>query len=228
VEGVPHAAFRELEVTCLRPLESCRSTRRWIRALAAVCLTLLLAADASADETQVEFWPEADIWLRLSPAWRTALFVPISKNIDTNYREGNLILQADYAFGTPSRVHRTRLMDENRAGHMKAYLVRAGYLGGRSLGDGGEAYRERTVFTELHVRTPLKGGVLLQHRLRTDLRWLGEHTVFSNRLRYRLQAEKEYQAGRTSIVPFANVEPYYDSRYDTINRVRVIPGTTVS
>ncbi|MGE5362276.1 MAG: hypothetical protein ACM3NQ_24930 [Bacteroidales bacterium] len=32
-------------------------------------------------------------WLRLS------LFVPISKNIETHYREGNLIAQADYAWG---------------------------------------------------------------------------------------------------------------------------------
>ena len=64
--------------------------------------------------------------------------------------------------------------------------------------------------------------------MRTDLRWLGEATAFSNRWRYRLQAEKEYQIGRTSLVPYVNVEPYYDSRYDTVNRVRLIPGVTVA
>ena len=40
--------------------------------------------------------------------------------------------------------------------------------------------------------------------------------------------EKEIPAGRASIVPFANVEPYYDSRYDTVNRVRLIAGTSVA
>jgi hypothetical protein len=29
-------------------------------------------------------------------------------------------------------------------------------------------------------------------------------------------------------VPYVNVEPYYDSRYDTVNRVRLIPGATVT
>ena len=40
--------------------------------------------------------------------------------------------------------------------------------------------------------------------------------------------EKEYTAGRTSIVPYVNVEPYYDSRYETVNRVRLIGGGTVA
>ena len=66
---------------------------------------------------------------------------------------------------------------------------------------------------ELHVRTPIKGGILVSHRLRTDLRWLGDDHEFSSRLRYRLQVEKEFTAGRWSIVPYANGEAYYDSRY---------------
>ena len=40
---------------------------------------------------------EIDTWLRLSPAWRASLFVPLSDNLDTHYREGNLIPQVDYA-----------------------------------------------------------------------------------------------------------------------------------
>ena len=52
-----------------------------------------------AQETVKEFWPEIDAWLRLSPKWRFSIFIPISKNIETKYREGNLIAQVDYAFG---------------------------------------------------------------------------------------------------------------------------------
>jgi hypothetical protein len=40
--------------------------------------------------------------------------------------------------------------------------------------------------------------------------------------------EKEYVTGRTSIVPYVNGEGYYDSRYRTVNRVRVVGGTTVA
>jgi hypothetical protein len=181
-----------------------------------------------AGESSTEFWPEVDVWLRLTPSWRLSMFVPISKNIETHYREGNLILQGDYAFGKMNRRHTSRIMDENRAQQMKRFLVRSGYLGGKSLGDNGEAYTEHAMLVELHVRTPFKGGFLLTHRVRNDLRWLGDDHEFSSRLRYRLQVEKEYTAGRWSLVPYGNGESYYDSRYDTVNRIRTMAGTSVA
>ena len=39
---------------------------------------------------------------------------------------------------------------------------------------------------------------------------------------------EDLQAGRSSIVPFVNIEPYYDSRYAIVNRVRVIGGVSTS
>jgi hypothetical protein len=192
----------------------------------ALLLWGLAVASAAAQESAVEFWPEIDVWMRVSPAWRLSLFVPISKNIETAYREGNLVAHADYAWGK-TRYER-RLLDENRAQKMRPFLLRGGYLAGKSLGDGGQEYRERTAFAEFHVRIPLKGNILLSHRLRTDLRWLGEDAAFSQRWRYRLMVEREYTAGRTSLVPYVSVEPYFDSRYDTVNRLRLIGGTTVA
>jgi Protein of unknown function (DUF2490) len=194
----------------------------------ALLIWLLTTAGSAAQDSTLEFWPEVDVWWRVSPAWRLSLFVPISQNIETAYREGNLILQGDYAWGRSHHLRRRRLLDENRAQNMKALLVRGGYLGGKSLGDNGDAYTERTAFTELHVRVPIKGGILLQQRLRNDLRWLGNPADFSQRWRYRTQVEKDYQAGRTSIVPYVNAEAYYDSRYDTVNRIRAISGASVS
>jgi hypothetical protein len=75
---------------------------------------------------------------------------------------------------------------------------------------------------------PAQGHVLVSHRLRTDLRWLGDDYEFSTRLRYPLMVEKEFEVGRTSLVPYVNVEPYYDSRYGIVNRVRLIGGTSVA
>jgi hypothetical protein len=203
-----------------------------MRYLRLICLALMVWLGATgaavADETSYEFWPEIDLWWRLSPAWRLSMFLPLSRNIETDYREGSLILQADYAWGKASQLFKTRLMDENRAGEMNTWMVRGGYLRGRSLDDHGEAYHEDTMFWELHARVPLEGRVLLSHRLRTDLRWLGDDYEFSTRLRYRLMVEKEFEVGRTSIVPYVNVEPYYDSRYGIVNRVRLIGGTSVA
>jgi hypothetical protein len=205
-----------------------RARHLWIRTARATLLIWLVAAGiAGADPPQKEVWPEIDTWLRLSPAWRLSLFVPISKNLETYYREGNLILQSDYSWGESNRTR--RLIDESRAQAMDVWLLRGGYLGGKSLDDQGAAYTEYAAFAELHLRLPLKGGVLLSHRLRSDLRWLGEGDAeFSTRLRYRLQAEKEFTAGRGSIVPYVSVEPYYDSRYETVNRVRLITGASVA
>jgi hypothetical protein len=198
-----------------------------IRTCATVVVWLATASAAMADPPSQEFWPEIDTWLRLSPAWRLSLFVPISENLDTHYREGNLIPQVDYAFGK-ARLQR-RLIDDDRARNMNFFLVRGGYLGGKSLGDEGEAYTEYTAFGELHWRLPIKGGVLLSHRFRADLRWLGQDIhEFSNRWRYRVMLEREFGAGRVSLVPYVNGEAYYDSRYDTVNRVRLIAGSSVA
>jgi Protein of unknown function (DUF2490) len=191
------------------------------------CLTVNGAA--LADEPSKEFWPEVDMWMRLNPEWRVSVFLPISKNIETDYREGNIIAQVDYAWSKPDIFYTVRLLDENRAQEMKAFLVRGGYLGGRSLDDRGQAYTEHTIFAELHTRIPLTGRVLMSHRGRTDFRWLGDSSPdFSYRLRYRLMIDKEFEAGGTSIVPYVNAEPYYDSRYSTVNRIRLIGGATIA
>jgi hypothetical protein len=199
--------------------------RRWPIRLGLVLLSLL-AGEGAARAQSFEFWPEVDTWVRFSPAWRVSVFVALSKNIETNYREGSFVAQADYAWGQ-TRYDR-RLLDESRAHQMKRFLVRGGYLGGKSLGDDGQEYTERTALAEMHVRIPLKGNVLWSHRLRTDLRWLGQDADVSVRWRYRFMVEKEFRAGRTSFVPYASAEPYFDSRYETINRVRLIGGATAS
>ena len=181
-----------------------------------------------AQETVKEFWPEIDVWLRLSPQWRFSLFVPISKNIETKYREGNLIAQVDYAFGKSHFLHLVRLYDGNRAQSIKPFLLRGGYLKAKSLNDSGEAYNEDMGYIEFHLRNPLKGNILISHRVRPELRWIGGDSVMSYRLRYRLMIEKEISGKKTSWVPYVNVEPYYDSRYETVHRVRVIGGTSVA
>jgi hypothetical protein len=155
------------------------------------------------------------------------MFVPISKNLETYYREGNLILQADYAWGKTRHLYIRRLIDEHRAQEMKSILIRAGYLGARSLDDHGEAYNEDMAFLELHLRTPFLSNILVSQRLRPELRWIGDDHTFSTRWRYRLMVEKEVRAGSISFVPYVNVEPYYDSRYSTVNRVRLVGGTSM-
>lgn len=190
---------------------------------------LALSAVALAGETGEEFWPEIDVWIQLDPQFRLSPCVSLSSDLETKYREGVALLQLDYSWkrkGAP--LMSRRLFDEVRAAEMNRFMVRAGYLAGKSLDDDGESYSERQAFLELHLRNPLQAGILVSHRVRTDLRFIGDDREFSWRLRYRLQAEKEYQALGTSVVPYASLEGSFDERYSAINRIRAIGGTTVA
>jgi hypothetical protein len=210
----------------MEPKQVCGERLRPV--LLALLVWLGAIGGAVGDDSSTEAWPEIDLWLRLSPAWRLSFFYAIASNIETDYREGNIILQADYAWGKPGRLYKGRMLDEGRAEDMKATMVRAGYLGGRSLGDGGEEYEEKALLLEWHLRAPLKAQVLLSHRVRADLRWLGDDSDFSTRWRYRVMIEKEVEQACCSLVPYGSAEAYYDSRYDTVNRVRLIGGTSVA
>ena len=69
---------------------------------------------------------------------------------------------------------------------------------------------------------------MFSQRFRVDFRWLGEDPTYSYRFRYRIMLEKDYQAGSSSIVPYANAELYWDSRYSATSRVRLVGGATIA
>jgi hypothetical protein len=195
-----------------------------------VCIGLLIsfstATPVIAQNASFEFWPETDIWYRLSPSTRLSAFIPVTKYHESAYRDLNIYLQADYAWGRTKHLLKRRMMDENRIQVMKAWLARGGFMEGWSLGDNTSSYTEDMLFAEIHRRIPIKGRFLLSHRIRTDARWLGEDPDFSYRLRYRIMLEKEYTAGKISIVPYVNAEPFWDSRYEAFTRTRLIGGAT--
>jgi hypothetical protein len=181
-----------------------------------------------AQESSFEFWPETDIWYRLSPSWRFSTFIPITKYHESQYRDLNIYLQVDYSWGNTKRTIYKRLVDENREQKMKAWMVRGFFMEGWSIGKNEGAYREHMLFAEIHKRIPLRGDFLLSQRIRTDFRWLGDDSNFSYRYRYRIMLEKEIKVGKSSFVPYINVEPYWDSRYSEFTKIRAIGGTTIS
>lgn len=181
-----------------------------------------------AQKTSYEFWPETDIWYRISPEWRLSAYIPITKYNESKNRDLNIYLQLDYAWGKTLKPFYKRWIDENEDRKVKGWMGRLGFMEGWSLGENAGLYSEDMLYGEIHKRIPVKGAVLISHRLRTDTRWLGDDDEFSYRFRYRLMIEKEYEVDKSFIVPFANVEPFWDSRYNTISRVRAIGGATFS
>jgi hypothetical protein len=195
-----------------------------------LCFSLAAISAVTAQNSSFEFWPETDIWYRINPSWRLSAFIPITKYHESQSRDLNIYLQADYAWGKPEYTVFRRMLDENKVQQMKAWLVRGGFMEGWGLGENAGDYTEDMLFAEIHRRVPLlvMGEILLSQRFRTDLRWVGQDPQFSYRFRYRVMVEKEYTDGNFSVVPYVNVEPYWDSRYSTFNRVRLIGGATLS
>jgi hypothetical protein len=197
-----------------------------------ICLGILtclaFAKPCNAQNASFEFWPETDIWYKLSPSWRLSSFIPITKYNESKSRDLNIYLQADYSWGRTKRTLIRRLVDENSAQQLKTWVARGGVMKGWGIGDNEGDYLESMLFAEIHKRVPIKGGILFSQRLRADFRWLGQEPNYSYRLRYRAMIEKEFNSGKCSIVPYINGEPYWDSRYNTISRMRVVGGTTVA
>lgn len=181
-----------------------------------------------AQNYSFEFWPETDVWYRLNPSWRLSSFIPLTKYNENDSRDLNVYLQVDYAWGNTKYAIFRRLMDQEREQLLKDWMVRGGLMKGWSIGKYAGDYTEEMVFAEVHKRIPLKGNILLSHRFRTDTRWLGEENDFSYRFRYRLMVEKEFKSGNYSIVPYVNIEPYWDSRYSKLVKTRAIGGVTTS
>jgi hypothetical protein len=200
-------------------------TRQFRQFCFVIIMLLGVRHSAYAQNTSYEFWPETDIWYRLSPSTRFSAFIPITKYNESKDRDLNIYLQADYAWGKTKHLFNRRLMDENRIQELKAWLLRGGFMEGWSLGDNGGSYTEDMLFAEIHRRIPIKGRILLSHRIRTDLRWVGEDPQFSYRFRYRMMIEMELK--KFSIVPYINAEPYWDSRYLEFNRIRLVGGATI-
>lgn len=177
-----------------------------------------------AQNSSLELWPETDIWYRLNSSWRLSSLVSITKYNESESRDLNASLQLDYAWGQTKFPIFRKIIDQEKEQTIKAWMVRGGAMEGWSLGNSSSYYAEDMVYGEIHRRIPIKGNVLLSHRFRTDTRWLGGENRFSYRFRYRLMIEKEFKKGNSSIVPYINVEPYWDSRYSKIVKTRLIGG----
>jgi hypothetical protein len=189
---------------------------------------LVTTANVYSQKTTLELWPETDVWYKITPDFRLSSFAAITRYMESDTRDFNLAFQADYSFGYSKRFFFTKMADQNRAQALKVWMLRGGYMGGWSFYDQSESYTEDMLFAELHRRVLLKHLVLLSNRLRFENRWVGKDPTYSYRFRYRAMIEREFLKNKTSLIPYLSVEPFWDSRYDSFNRVRIIGGTTVS
>jgi len=191
-------------------------------------LTIIRISSVHAENTTKELWPEIDLWWKTSNDWRFSSFLALSRNVETNYREGDILIQGEYSWGETKDSVSMRLVDVAEAEIVRPMMARIGYLNGRGQEEeDGEKFSENSAYGEFYFRFLLKSRIFFTQRFRSDLRLLGEEKEYSYRLRYRLMLEKEIILKNISYVPYINFEPEYDSRYDSINILRTSLGSSV-
>jgi hypothetical protein len=75
-------------------------------------------------------------------------------------------------------------------------------------------------------KAPLPADVWLEARARADLRWIGDD--YSARYRLRVEFTREFTVRQHTVVPFFNVEWFYDTRYDGRARTLAMLGPEVA
>ncbi len=121
--------------------------------------------------------------------------------------EGRSLLRPDWQ---RSRSIRTRIGDDR---------IHDATAGTRSLA-------ENRGIISLYNIVSLPRTVVLESRVRADLRWTGGN--YSNRYRVGVQGSREFTVVDHTVVPYFNVECFYDTRYDGWARTLYQPGSEIT
>jgi hypothetical protein len=169
---------------------------------------LALPITAFGDTTR-EFWPELDLWVRLSKPARL-LFTAAGTRDREDGDKTDATLGAYFDYRTSERIS-----------------LRAGYVYVRGVAtEPGEfdSFENRLVF-DFNYRWRLTDRALLVDRTRVDLR--DREGDDSWRVRNRLRLEYETKLREVAINPYASIEAYYDSRFDSVSRYRFEGGAVI-
>ena len=172
----------------------------------------LLEGSARAGDYVREFVPEVNAFVNLSDQTRLFLLGDVTRNLTTDRTEGEAGAHLDF---TLKPVLRPRLRDADWV--RDRYLwARVGYAVLTSPDKRGTGPEERRGILEITGRVPLPNDFWLVNRGRVDLRDIQGES--SQRYRLRLGMEREFTASGVAIVPYAQAEVFYDTRYDVWNR----------
>jgi len=165
------------------------------RAALLFCAGLAMTAHAQTPVT--ELWPELDAsW---QPARHQRTFLELS---DKSEREG------------PTHQASVGLYQDYTS--LPLFYVRLGYRETFSVRDA--SYRESRIVTEGTIAVRPTRLLRVHNRTRTEFRFINK--VYSYRVRDRVQIQAQSQASKgLRPSPYLSIEPFYDSRYNTIARM---------
>lgn len=177
------------------------------------------ASQAPAQNSGSEFWPEVKTFVNLNTGTRLFLLTAFrdTDNRGTHFWNGDFGVHLDFAL---KPVFRRELAAREDVYEKRYLSFLAGYRYMTGLGNSGSV--EHRWLIEMTARFPLPGKLVLVNRNRGELRFLSSGP--STRYRNRLQAEHDLSPGGFQFTPYVSAEAFYDTRYDTWNRVRYIAG----
>jgi hypothetical protein len=173
----------------------------------------LLAVPAIAGDYGREYVPEFDAFFKLSDTTRLFLLADVTNNQTEGTTDGEVGAHLDFTLKPMLRPH----LNQADWARERYLWMRVGYQALGSPDNRGSGPEERRAILELTGRVPLPNQIWLVNRGRVDLRELGGEP--SQRYRLRVGLERETIVAGVVTVPYAQAEAYYDTRYDSLNRM---------
>jgi hypothetical protein len=187
----------------------------------ALSASLFLSVTAQAADSS-ELWPEGNLFVNLGP--RTRFFGDAAWANGKESDRTSLDL-AGYLDISLKPIRKDRQTDDWQRDR---YLwMRIGYdrIFNNTSDTGTEVVENRGIVS-YYGKVLLPAGVVAETRARADLRWIGGD--YSTRFRLREEITREFTVHGHSMVPFFNVEWFYDTRYDGWARILYQLGSEVT
>ena len=185
-----------------------RRACQWLLCLAVALSASLAPARGAQASDFSEFWPEANAFVTLNS--QTRLFLDAAFAHGKESDETSLDLAAYFDISLKPIRKKLRTEDWQRS---RYFWARIGYDRiFKNAGDKGAEVAENRGIISFYGKALLPAEIVAEGRVRADLRWLGDD--YSTRYRTRLEVTREFTVLDHTIVPFFNVEWFYDTRYD--------------
>jgi hypothetical protein len=188
---------------------------------AASCGGLALSGAAQAADAS-ELWPELSAYVTVTPETRIYLDASYARSQESDAKALDLSAFADISI---KPILREQLLAEDWQ-RSRFLWARLGYTRVLKAIDGTPYLAENRGVVSLYAKAPLPAEVWLEGRARVDLRWIDGD--YSTRYRFKLEATREFTVREHTVVPYANVEWFYDTRYDSWARTGYQLGTEVT
>jgi hypothetical protein len=189
---------------------------------AALCVCQVLGGGALAADSS-EFWPEVSAFIGLRPDLRIYLDASYAKGKESDVAPLDVSANLDISL---KPILRPELLSGDW--QRNRYLwARIGYTRVSNITEPGErSLSENPGVVALYGRALLPAEVWLEGRARVDLRWIGNE--YFTRYRLRLEASREFAVKDHPVVPYFNVEEFYDTRYNGWARTLYQAGVEIT